>query len=63
MPKNLVNIREWEPTDKDAKHVDDTPMLNTTAHETPDTVSAKNKNVEHVTITPDPGPLGAKGRH
>lgn len=61
--KKIVNIREWEPTDSDAVDVKDTKMLSTTARETPDTVSAKNRNVEHVTVTPDPGPLGAKGRH
>lgn len=63
MPKMVPNLRTWEPTEGDAKNVDDTKMLSTTAKETPDTVSANNQNVEHVTVTPDHGELGAKGRN
>lgn len=57
------NLREWEPTDSDAKHVDQTKMLNTTARETPDTVTANNSTKEHVTSHPSFGPLGINGRH
>lgn len=61
MPKT-VNLRTWQPTDGDAKFVEDTKMLNTTARETPDTVKATNENKETVTSHPDFGPLGATGR-
>ena len=57
------NLREWEPKDSDAKHVDDTKMLDTTARETPETVTANNSNTETTQKTPAFGPLGAKGRH
>lgn len=57
------DLRIWEPTDSSAKNVEDTKMLNTTAHETADTVTADNKNIEDVTKTPSFGPLGAKGRN
>lgn len=61
MPKT-PNLRDWQPTEGDAKHVDNTPMLNTTARETPDTVTATNENKETVSTHPDFGKLGAKGR-
>lgn len=61
--KQAVNLRTWEPDDSDAKNVNDTKMLSTMAHETPDTVTADNKNVEHVTTAPDPGTLGVRGRN
>jgi len=57
------NLRTWEPTDSQAKHVDDTKMLNSEARETPDTVTAENKNEELTEKTPEFGELGAKGRH
>jgi hypothetical protein len=56
------DLRMWEPTDSEAKHVDDTKMLNCTARETPDTVTAENKNEELVNPTPKFGKLGAQGR-
>lgn len=56
------NLRLWEPTDSQAKCVEDTKMLNTEAHETADTVTAENKNIEDVEKTPDFGKLGATGR-
>lgn len=59
---DLPNLRTWEPSDSQAKNVDDTKMLNTTARETPDTVNGTNKNVEDVNSTPSFGELGAKGR-
>lgn len=57
------NLRMWEPTDSQAKNVQDTKMLNTEAKETPDTVTAENKNIETTESTPSFGELGAKGRH
>lgn len=56
------NLRMWEPTDSQAKDVQDTKMLNCEARETPDTVTAENQNIEDVEKTPSFGPLGAKGR-
>lgn len=58
----MPNLRLWEPTDSQAKLVQDTKMLDTMAKETADTVTADNKNIEDVEKTPDFGPLGAKGR-
>lgn len=57
------DLRTWNPSDKDAKDVEDTKMLNTTARETPDTVTATNNNEELVNKHPDFGELGAKGRN
>lgn len=57
------NLRDWEPTDAQAKNVDDTNMLNTKAKETPDTVTATNDNKEDTNKTPSFGDLGARGRH
>lgn len=62
MPKT-PNLRDWQPTDGDAKHVDSTKMLSTTAHETPDTVSATNENKEYTVTHKDYGSLGMKGRN
>lgn len=56
------NLRMWEPTDSQAKCVEDTKMLNTEAHETPDTVTDVNDNKELVNPGVKFGPLGAKGR-
>jgi hypothetical protein len=57
------NLRTWEPDSGDAKNVDDTKMLAPMARETPETVTAVNKNVEDTNPTPNFGELGAKGRH
>lgn len=62
MPSDMPNLRLWEPTDSQAKDVEDTKMLDTMAKETSDTVTADNKNVEDVNKTPGFGPLGATGR-
>lgn len=56
------DLRTWAPKAGDAKHVEDTKMLNTEAHETPDTVTAENTNEELVTKHPAFGELGSKGR-
>ncbi len=56
------NLRVWQPTAGDAKDVDSTKMLNTEAHETPETVKANNENVETVVTHPSFGDLGATGR-
>lgn len=62
MPKTQ-NLRTWEPSDSDSKHVDDTKMLNTQAREVMETVTAENKNVEDVNSKVAFGELGATGRH
>lgn len=62
MPKT-PNLRDWQPNAGDAKHVDNTKMLDTTAHETPETVTATNELKEHVVSHPNFGELGSKGRH
>lgn len=59
---NVPDLRTWQPTDSEAKDVYDTKMLDTEAKETPDTVTAVNKNVETVVSHPDFGSLGATGR-
>jgi hypothetical protein len=56
------DLRTWQPSDSMAKCVEDTKMLNTEAHETPDTVTAENDNAELVVKHPAFGELGAKGR-
>lgn len=56
------DLRMWEPRDSEAKDVEDTKMLNTQAHETPDTVDGENENKELVNDTPGFGELGARGR-
>ncbi len=61
MPKT-PNLRDWQPTEGDAKHVDQTDMLKTTARETPETVTATNELKEHTVSHPQFGELGAKGR-
>lgn len=43
-------------------NVESTDMLNTEAHETPDTVKATNDMKESVVSHPKFGPLGATGR-
>lgn len=62
MPGDYPNLRDWEPSDSQAKHVDDTKMLNTAARECPDTVNGTNSNTEDTNKTPSFGDLGAKGR-
>jgi hypothetical protein len=57
-----MNLRDWTPTASGAKNVDETSMLDTVAHETPDTVQAKNTNKEDTNSTPSFGKLGAQGR-
>jgi hypothetical protein len=55
------DLRNWSPG-APSKTVDETNMLDTTAHETPDTVQAKNTNNEDTNSTPSFGKLGARGR-
>lgn len=62
MPKNAnKNLRDWEPTESDAKHVDDTKMLSTTARESRDH-NESNSTKEHIVSHPAYGPLGVNGR-
>jgi hypothetical protein len=56
------DLRTWQPKDSDAKDVENTKMLNTEAHETPDTVTAVNNNEEFVSKHPPFGELGSQGR-
>jgi hypothetical protein len=56
------NLREWQPTESQAKDVMSTDMLSTTAKEPAETVSADNDTSEHVVKHPSFGPLGAQGR-
>lgn len=62
MPKT-PNLRNWQPMESEAKNVDDTKMLDVTAREPAENVSATNTNDEYVNDTPSFGPLGAKGRN
>lgn len=57
------NLRDWRPDDSDAKHVDDTKMLNTTARESVDMNESNEVGKELVNATPNFGPLGAQGRN
>lgn len=57
-----MNLRDWQPTESDAKNVEDTKMLNTTAREVPDHVNATNENKEYTSKHPDFGMLGVTGR-
>lgn len=59
---DVPDLRRWEPSDREAKNVDETSMLNTTAREPMDTVDTENKNIEDTNKTPQFGPLGARGR-
>lgn len=56
------DLRTWTPTTGDAKNVTETKMLNTEAHEAPDTVTAENENKELVVSHPKFGELGSQGR-
>lgn len=62
MPK-MPNIRDWEPTAAQAKHVDQTKMLDTEAKEPMDTVNAENSNTEYTEKHPAFGELGVRGRN
>lgn len=61
MPKT-PNLRDWQPTAGDAKHVDDTPMLNTVAREPQENLTGENSTKEYVATHSGFGELGAKGR-
>lgn len=62
MPKMAnANLRDWQPTEKDAKNVDQTPMLNTNARESRDH-NESNSTSEYVSTHPSFGPLGTTGR-
>lgn len=60
---NTPDLRDFQPQSSQAKDVYATGMLDTEAHETPDTVKATNTNKEEVTSHPNFGPLGATGRN
>lgn len=56
------DLRQWEPTESQAKEVMSTDMLSTTAKEPADTVSADNSPTEYVVKHPSFPRLGAMGR-
>lgn len=59
----VPNLREFNPTAGQAKHVDDTKMLDTEAREPAENISATNEQKEHIVKGGAFGPLGHKGRH
>lgn len=59
---NTPDLRDYDPNSSQAKNVEQTNMLDTEAHETPETVKATNTNKEEVTTHPTFGPLGSVGR-
>lgn len=59
----IPNLREWTPMAGQAQNVEDTKMLDATAHEPQDTVTSNNTNKEDTNKTPSFGDLGAKGRN
>lgn len=60
---NMPNLRDWNPKASEAKHVDDTNMLDTVAREVNENNNAKNDNKELVNPKGSFGSLGALGRH
>ena len=56
------NLHDWRPSDSEAKDVQQTSMLDTTAHETVDLNESNVVGVDTVNPTPDFGDLGATGR-
>lgn len=63
MPKNIPNLRSYSPTDSDAKEVDETPMLNTTARESVDMNESNVVGKELINSEKISGPFGAIGRN
>ncbi len=59
--KNMTNLRDWEPSANDAKHVDDTKMLNTVAKES-ENRNESNSTKEYTVQHPNFGKLGTNGR-
>ena len=58
------NLREFQPDSSQAKNVEDTPMLNTTARETVDMNESNEVGKELVNSdSPGSGTLGAVGRN
>lgn len=57
------DIRTWVPNEKDAKEVQDTPMLNTTARESVDMNESNDVGKELVNNETIKGPFGITGRH
>lgn len=59
MPKT-PDLANWQPKESDARYVEDTAMLNTTARETSDTVTSESTHNEYVAKNPAFGKLGSK---
>jgi hypothetical protein len=58
-----MNLRELDVNSGGFKDQKDSSLLDTTASETPDTVSGSNPQKEYLTGKINPGPLGSTGRH
>lgn len=59
----VPNLREFSPDSGDAKNVEDTKMLNTTAHETVNMTESNEVGKELVNSDKISGPFGATGRN
>lgn len=59
----VPNLRDWRPDDSDAKKVEDTKMLSTTARESVDMNESNVVGQESVTMHPKFPDEGAKGRN
>jgi hypothetical protein len=57
------NLHDWRPSEGEAKDVEATDLLDTTAQETVDMNESNEVGKDTVNPTPDFGPLGAKGRN
>ncbi len=59
----VPNLREFSPDSSDAKNVEDTKMLNTTAHETVNMTESNEVGKELTNDYKISGPFGQKGRN
>lgn len=59
----VPDLRNFSPMESSAKHVDDTKMLDTVAHETTNMNESNDVGKEYTTDVKIPGPFGAKGRN
>jgi hypothetical protein len=58
----LPDIKNWQPTDKDAKNVEDTKMLSTMARESTDMNESNDVGKEDIVSHPNFGKLGMNDR-
>lgn len=59
----VPNLRNFSPTESQAKNVDDTKMLDTVAHETVDMNESNDTGKELVNGDKVTGPFGLTGRN